>query len=78
MNGTDDSTRSAGPRDDTCVVCGKDTTGGRGFMTLHVEGRPVPICCPMCYKVYQEDPARYARSQHVREISRGLGFSDSW
>ena len=42
-----------------CVVCGKDTTGGRGFMNLHVDGRELPICCPMCYKVYDEDPERY-------------------
>ncbi|MBI4625855.1 MAG: hypothetical protein HY736_21865 [Verrucomicrobia bacterium] len=47
-------------------------------MTLHVEGQPVPLCCPMCYKVYQENPARYTSSRHAREISRELGFPDSW
>jgi ribosomal protein L24E len=69
-----DSTRSA----DTCVVCGKDTTGGRGFMTLHVEGRPLPLCCPMCYKIYQEDPARYVTGQKVREVMRGFGSELRW
>ncbi|MDO8540191.1 MAG: hypothetical protein Q7S40_07070 [Opitutaceae bacterium] len=70
MNGTDDSSRP-------CVVCGKDTTSGRGFMTLHVEGRPVPICCPMCYDVYQKDPARYVSAQRVREIGRDIGLPSS-
>lgn len=56
--------------DALCVVCGKDTTGGRGFMTLHVEGRPVPICCPMCYKVYETDPRRFVAGQKLRVIER--------
>ena len=68
MNASD-STQSAA----TCVVCGKDTTHGRGFMTLHVEGRPVPLCCPMCYKVYQEDPARDVAGQRVRDALRAFG-----
>lgn len=73
MNASD-STRNA----DTCVVCGKDTMGGRGFMTLHVEGRPVPLCCPMCYKVYQEDPARYVAGQKIRDVMRDAGAEARW
>lgn len=69
-----DSTRSP----DTCAVCGKDTTGGRGFMTLHVEGRPVPLCCPMCYKVYQEDPARYVARQRIRDLTRDFDRDSGW
>jgi ribosomal protein L24E len=76
MNETD-ATQSAGNRDDTCVVCGKDTASGRGFMTLHVAGRAVPLCCPMCYKLYQEDPTRYVSNQHAREVARNLGFRES-
>ena len=63
--------------DQICVVCGKDTSGGRGFMTLHLEGRLIPLCCPMCQKVYQENPALYARRQQtsdvIRKIERRLG-----
>lgn len=77
MNETD-ATQSAVNRDDTCVVCGKDTTSGRGFMTLHVAGRAVPLCCPMCYKLYQERPDQYVSSQHAREVARNLGFPESW
>jgi hypothetical protein len=69
-----DSNRS----DSLCVVCGKDTSGGRGFMTLHVGGRPVPICCPMCYKVYEADPARYVTGQRVRDVERSLGGEPLW
>ncbi len=28
-------------------------------MALYSQGRRLPLCCPMCYKVYQENPARY-------------------
>jgi hypothetical protein len=69
-----DSTASSG----LCVVCGKDTTGGRGFMNLHVEGREIPICCPMCYKVYEADPARYVAAQKLREVARSLGDGSTW
>lgn len=61
-----------------CVVCGKDTSGGRGFMTLHLEGRQIPLCCPMCQKVYGEKPAFYNQRQQTREaihdIERTLGM----
>lgn len=53
--------------------CGKDTSGGRGFMTLHVDSRPVPICCPHCYQSYEKDPVRYLSDQKARSIERELG-----
>lgn len=54
--------------DETCAVCGKDTSGGRGFMTLHLEGRHLALCCPQCQKVYQENPALYIRRQRTRDV----------
>ncbi len=58
--------------DEICVVCGKDTSSGRGFMTLHVEGRLIALCCPMCQKVYQENPALYTQRQQTRGIISDL------
>ncbi len=67
--------------DELCVVCGKDTSGGRGFTMLHLEGRHLALCCPMCQKVYQENPARFARRQQtgeaIRAIERALGLPPS-
>ena len=54
--------------DELCVVCDKDTSGGRGFMTLHPEGRHLALCCPQCRKVYQETPAFYIRRQQTRDV----------
>ncbi len=66
--------------DETCVVCGKDTSGGRGFLTLHLEGRLIALCCPMCQKVYGENPALYAQRlknrETIREIDRASGSTD--
>jgi len=63
--------------DEICVVCGKDTSGGRGFLTLHLEGRLIALCCPMCQKVYEANPALYAqRLQNratIRDIDRASG-----
>lgn len=67
--------------DPTCVVCGKDTSGGRGFMTLHLPGRLIALCCPLCRKVYEETPARYAQYQQtqqaIRDIEHKLGAHHS-
>ncbi len=67
--------------DEICVVCGKDTSSGRGFMTLHLEGRHLALCCPMCQKVYQENPAQFARrlktGDAIREIESALGLPHS-
>ena len=57
---------------------GKDTSGGRGFMNLHIEGRAVPLCCPMCYEVFQEDPSRFIENRHAREIGHDVGLGASW
>lgn len=76
-HGTMNENDSSGS-DALCVVCGKDTSGGRGFMNLHVEGRPVPICCPMCYKVYEANPERYVTGQKIRAVERDLGNTLSW
>ena len=54
--------------DELCVVCDKDTSGGRGFMTLHLEGRHIALCCPQCQKVYQENSSLYIRRQRTRDV----------
>ena len=63
-----------------CVVCGKDTTGGRGFMTLHLEGHLIAPCCPQCQKVYEETPELFAQRlknrDTIHKIERGLASHD--
>lgn len=67
------------PSAEICAVCGKDTSGGRGFMTLYVEGRALVLCCPLCKKAYEENPDKFARGMAtraaIRDIERGLGMN---
>ena len=46
-------------------------------MTLHLEGRHIPLCCPQCLKVYEENPAFHIRRlqtrETIREIEHALG-----
>ncbi len=46
-----------------------------GFLTLPVEGRLIALCCPMCQKVYGENPALYAQRlknrETIREVDHG-------
>jgi ribosomal protein L24E len=62
---------------DTCALCGKDISGGRGFMRLFVEGRPVELCCPMCLKVFQDRQAQRETEQRSGE-GRYLGWDEKW
>lgn len=64
------------PDSETCAVCGKVTSSGRGFMQLVVEGRPIELCCPMCLKVYQEREAK--RAEEERTGDKFLGWEEKW
>ncbi len=66
------------PSDEICVVCGKDTTGNRGYMVLHLDGHSIPLCCPQCKKVYEENPALYVRRQDTRETIRDIEDKLGW
>lgn len=69
------------PSEVTCAICGKDTSGGRGFMTLYLNGRALVLCCPLCKKAHEENPGKFAQARKtgdaIREIERGLGMDPS-
>ena len=71
-----DTSSSSAP--DSCIVCGKDTTGSRGYMHVVVGERTVSLCCPQCYKVFQENPERYRARQSAQDIEREIGWDDKW
>lgn len=64
--------------DEICVVCGKDTAGGRGFMALHLAGRLIALCCPQCQKVYQENPSHHTLRQQTRESISDIEHKLGW
>ena len=61
-----------------CIVCGKDTTGGRGFITLHVGEMRIEVCCSLCYQTYEKEPRKYHISREVRSIQRDSGTTPAW
>ncbi len=48
-----------GDGEQTCVVCGKAVRPGEALVTMHQQGRKLPICCPLCFDAYQTDPKPY-------------------
>jgi ribosomal protein L24E len=40
----------------TCVVCGKNVTGGGGFARINQKGTMVNLCCPGCMDTFAKDP----------------------
>ena len=47
-------------------------------MTLQNAGQPVHLCCPQCYKVYQENPDRYGIGENIRDLEREVGQNPDW
>ena len=62
---------------DSCVVCGKSTSGARGYMQLRVGERLIHLCCPMCVKLYQERVA-LAKADTRNSAERELGWTEKW
>ncbi len=40
----------------SCVVCGKNVQGDRGFAKINHGGIMVYLCCPHCMETFQNDP----------------------
>jgi hypothetical protein len=49
-----------------CAVCGKSVAGGGGYTRISFEDKTVALCCPLCLKTFQENPAQFARRQAIR------------
>jgi len=77
-----DSTPGQGAGEQVCVVCGKDLSDTRPTAVLYVEGRALPVCCPLCFEAYQKSPKRFADRASVqetlREAQRLLGMNEIW
>lgn len=64
--------------EDTCAVCGNVATGGRRFSRLYHDGKPFPLCCPMCIDVFQRAPQRFARGERPRTVVEDLIDELKW
>ena len=59
-----------GHQDDTptCIVCGKNVTGGGGFARINHQGTMVNLCCPGCMDTFAKDPEPHtARLKKILE-----------
>ena len=55
---------------ETCVVCGKDATGNRGFARIQFKGMMLRLCCPGCMESFETKPEYYHSRLNLRnEIS---------
>jgi len=60
-----------GYQDDTptCIVCGKNVTGGGGFARINHKGTMVNLCCPGCMGTFSNDP-----EPHMARLSKMLEY----
>ena len=56
----------------SCVVCGKNVQGDRGFAKINHGGIVVNLCCPFCMEAFEKDPgphmARLAKIESYRAL----------
>ena len=56
----------------SCVVCGKNVSGGGGFARIKHQGIMVNLCCPGCMATFEKDPsphmARLGKILHYRAL----------
>ena len=63
----------------SCVVCGKNVQGDRGFARINHEGIMVNLCCPGCMDTFSNDPEPYVarlRKESVYQELRKLTKSE--
>ena len=57
---------------ETCVVCGKDATGNRGFARIQFKGMMISLCCPGCMESFETKPDSYLSRLDIRNEISGL------
>ena len=58
---------------ETCAVCGKDSTGSRGFARIQTGGVLVSLCCPGCMDSFDAKPDYYLSKLKYRNLSGDSG-----
>lgn len=64
--------------EETCAVCGNEAAGGRRFSRLYHDGRPFPLCCPMCLDLFQRAPERFAQGERRQTVLEELVSDLKW
>lgn len=64
--------------DKTCAVCGKDLANTGGVAHLYHDGKPFPLCCPVCMDLFQRAPARFASGERPQTILDELLAEMQW
>jgi hypothetical protein len=61
-----------------CAVCGKDLANTGGVAHLYRDGKPFPLCCPMCIDLFQRAPKRFASGERPKTIVDELLAEMQW
>ena len=49
-----------------CAVCGKSVAGAAGYMRIKFEQEMVALCCPLCFKTFQQNPQEFIRKRDTQ------------
>lgn len=66
------------PDGEVCVVCGKPADGARGFAHLYHDGSRFALCCPLCLRLFQRAPDRFARGDRPETLVQQLLDEIQW
>jgi len=77
-NGSAQSPQDMNDTNETCAVCGKDLTNVSGVSHLYRDGKPFPLCCPLCIDLFQRAPARFASGERPQTLVEELLAKMKW
>jgi len=63
---------------EACAVCGKDLANTSGVARLYRDGKPFPLCCPMCVDLFQRAPKRFANGERPQTVVEELLSEMKW
>lgn len=63
---------------ETCAVCGKNLASTSGVAHLYHDGKPFPLCCPLCMDLFQRAPARFASGERAQTVVEELLSEIKW
>ncbi|MBI2518606.1 MAG: hypothetical protein HYV95_17160 [Opitutae bacterium] len=63
---------------ETCIVCDKVTTEDHAAAHRYFDGRRFTLCCPICLRIFEQAPDRFARGDRPQTLIQQLIDEIKW
>lgn len=63
---------------ETCIVCEKILSGDSAAAHRYHDGHRFTLCCPMCLRIFEQAPDRFARGDRPETLLQKLIDDIQW